>query len=146
MPADTTHRPFVNFSEIRERFERFMAERGPRRHTGEQSVPVDMQRSDQAMRIVADVPGMKPEEISITVEGNLLTVSGHHEESVEEDMGGYMRRERRYGAFRRSMPLPPEADPEHIRATTKDGVLEVVIPESAQLAERKRIQITPTGS
>jgi HSP20 family protein len=76
----------------------------------------------------ADLPGIKPEEVKVTVEDDVLTVSGEHTEESEEDKDDYMRRERRYGSFSRSMTLPAGVKAEDIESTARDGVLEVTIP------------------
>ena len=76
----------------------------------------------------ANVPGIKPEEIEIKVENDVLTISGEHEETTEETDKTFVRRERRYGAFSRSMPLPRGVDPKKIDAKTNDGVLEATTP------------------
>jgi HSP20 family protein len=73
----------------------------------------------------ANVPGIKPDEIDIKVEDDVLTISGEHEETKEETDKQIVRR---FGAFARSMPLPKGVDPKKIDAKTDDGVLEVTIP------------------
>ncbi len=86
--------------------------------------------------------GLKPDEVKIEVEGDLLTISGEHEETTEEKAEDehYVRRERRYGAFSRSLRLPAPIPADEIEATCKDGVLEVSIPKPAE-AEAKRVAI-----
>jgi HSP20 family protein len=101
-----------------------------------------MAAGDDALTLRADVPGIAPEDIKITVEDGVLTVSGEHEERAEKEEEGYLRRERRYGSFRRSMVLPPEADAGQIKATTKNGVVEVTIPIGPK-PESEKIEITP---
>jgi HSP20 family protein len=67
---------------------------------------VDVVRREDAIVVRADIPGIKPEDVKITVEDGVLTVAGEHEEKSEEKKEQYMRRERRYGSFSRSMALP----------------------------------------
>ena len=105
---------------------------------------VDIVRGDHTMVVRADMPGLKPEEVKIEVQDDILTVSGEHEERDEEKTADYVRRERRYGSFCRSMPLPDGVDAEKITATTHDGILEVTIPLPVE-AEKKTISITPTA-
>lgn len=62
-------------------------------------------------------------EVTIEVEDDILTVSGHHEESKESKEARYVRRERRTGSFSRSMALPAGVDPQQITASTKDDVV-----------------------
>jgi HSP20 family protein len=94
----------------------------------------------------ADMPGVKPEGISIEVEDDVLTVSGEHEEAKEEKDKHYLRRERRYGFFSRSIALPAGVDASKILAETHDGVLEVKVPLPEEMAERKKVTITPKAA
>jgi HSP20 family protein len=106
---------------------------------------IDVVRDDGNLVIHADLPGIKPEEVKIEVEDDILTVSGEHEERKEEKDKHYVRRERRYGSFSRSMALPPGVDAEKIEATTHDGVVEVTIPLPTE-AKKEPVKITPTAS
>lgn len=133
--------PFAELAELRTRFERLLDDFEPR---GRMSTPaVDVVRDDGHLVIKADVPGIKPEEIDIEVADGLLTVSGKHEETAESEDEQFVRRERRYGAFTRRVPLPEGVDPKKIKATTKDGVLEVTIPFPEETA-KEPVKITPT--
>ena len=87
-----------------------------------------MERDNGNLVVRADVPGIKPEEVKVEVEDDILTVSGQHEERREEKDKRFLRRERRYGWFTRSMALPAGVDPKKIKAKTRDGVVEVTIP------------------
>jgi HSP20 family protein len=75
----------------------------------------------------------------------MLTISGKHEESTEEKDKEYVRRERRIGAFSRTMALPEGVDPKRIKATTSDGVLEIKVPLPKETATEP-VTITPTAS
>jgi HSP20 family protein len=103
---------------------------------------LDVVERDDAYVVRADVPGLKPEEVKIDVEVNLLTISGEHEESEEEKSDNYVRRERRYGSFSRSLNLPKGVTADQIEATSKDGVVEISIPKPKQ-EEPKAVSITP---
>jgi HSP20 family protein len=93
---------------------------------------LDVTERDDAILIRADLPGIKPEEIDVEVSDDVLTISGKHEEETEEKEGErVIRRERRYGSFRRSMALPKSVKPEEIAAESSDGVLELTIPKPA---------------
>lgn len=89
-------------------------------------------------------PAPKPEEIEVKAEGGLLTISGEHEESTEKKEAEYLHRERRYGAFHRTLALPKGTDPKGIEATVRDGVLEVLIPLQEEVAA-EAVTITPTA-
>lgn len=80
--------------------------------------------------------------IPAEVEDDILTVSGSHEESKEEKEKDYLRRERRYGSFQRSMALPAGVDASAIKAKTHDGVVEVVVPLPKE-PQKRTVTITP---
>jgi HSP20 family protein len=105
---------------------------------------LDMVREEGQVLVRAEVPGMKPEEIEVKAEGGLLTISGEHEESTEKKEAEYLHRERRYGAFHRTLALPKGTDPKGIEATVRDGVLEVLIPLQEEVAA-EAVTITPTA-
>ena len=119
--------PFSDFGELRARMDRLFEEIG-NGGEGEWAPATDVIREDDKLVVRADVPGMKPDEIDIKVEDGVLTVSGRHEERKEEKEKDYVRRERRYGSFSRSMTLPEGVAADDIDATCKDGVLEVTVP------------------
>ena len=128
MARTITHwEPFAELAEMRSRFDRLLSDLAD--GEGRDWTPaIDMVRDNGNLVLRANVPGIKPEEIEIKVEENVLTISGEHEETKEETDKTFVRRERRYGAFSRSMPLPEGVDPKKIGAQTHDGVLEVTIP------------------
>lgn len=135
--------PFGEMTELRSRFDRMFDElsRG-----GERAwMPaIDVVRKGDDLILRADVPGIKPDEVKIEVEDDVLTVSGAHDDRKEEKDGNFVRRERRSGSFSRSMALPPGTDAEKIKATTHDGVVEVTIPLPKQ-ARSQKVEITPTA-
>ena len=100
---------------------------------------VDIIRENGHLVVRAEVPGHQArEEIDIQSEGGMLTISGKHEESSEEKGKEFVRRERRYGAFSRTMALPDGVDPKKIKATTSDGVLEIRVPLPPRRRRRSR--------
>jgi HSP20 family protein len=102
-----------------------------------------MMRRDDTLVVRADLPGLTPDEVKIEVEDGILTVSGEHQEDHSDSDGGhYVRRERRFGAFSRSIELPSGVDAEAIKAQTRDGVVEVTVPLPGGSATRK-VEITP---
>ena len=92
---------------------------------------IDVIKKEGELVLRADLPGVKPDEIKVEVEDGVLTVTGEHEEKTEEKKERYLRRERRYGSFSRSMTLPEGVSSEDIEATTGNGVLELKIPVPA---------------
>jgi HSP20 family protein len=135
--------PFAELADLRSRFDRIFGEVSDDRPRG-WTPAIDVVREDGKLVLSADIPGIKPEEVKIQVEDDVLTVSGQHEEREEHKEKDYIRRERRMGSFYRSMSLPPGVDAENIKATTRDGVLEVTIPLPKE-AEKKAVEITPTA-
>lgn len=98
---------------------------------------VDVHENDQSFLITADIPGVDPKTIDITMEKGVLTVKGIREKNDERDEKGYSRRERFYGSFYRRFALPDTADAENISASGKNGVLEITIPKKLETKSRK---------
>jgi HSP20 family protein len=93
--------------------------------------PFDVLRKDyDSVQMRVEIPGMTPDEIEVEVKDDILTISGEHEETKEEqdDEGRVIKTERHFGSFSRSMPLPAGVSADDITKTSKDGVLEVTIP------------------
>ncbi len=133
--------PRAELGELRTRFDRIFDDGRERAWTP----AIDVVREDGRLVVRADLPGYKPEEVKIEVEDDILTVSGEHQESTEEKGRNYVRRERRYGSFSRSLALPAGIDPKTIEATTHDGVVEVTIPLPEE-AKKEPVRITPTAA
>jgi HSP20 family protein len=135
----TEWRPFSEFADLRHRLDQVFRDFGDAQHGWTPSVDVVKKSGDLTVR--ANLPGIKPDEVKIKVEGDVLTISGEHKEETEEKKDDYVRRERRFGSFSRSMALPTGVKAEDIEATTEDGVLEVRIPlpksEESQAVEIK---------
>ena len=102
---------------------------------------VDVLTKDDDLVIRAELPGLKQEDVDITLQNGVLTISGEHKADQEEERGGYHVRERRYGSFRRSMTLPEGTDESKVDARFEDGVLEVTVEGAAREQAPKRIEI-----
>lgn len=139
----TRWEPFAELADLRSRFDRLFADLADGRDR-EWTPAVDMVRDNGDLIVRAEVPGIKPEEMEIEFEGGMLTISGKHQESTEETDKEFVRRERRYGAFSRTMALPEGVDPKKIKATTADGVLEIKVTLPKE-AETEPVTITPTA-
>ncbi len=102
-------------------------------------VRLDLTENDQAYEVQLDLPGIRPEDVDIQVENNLLTIRGQRREELEE--GGkdkqYHRVERRFGSFSRSVVLPATVSDSEAVAEFKDGVLKITLPKSEQARPRK---------
>src|SRR5271166_3811909 len=145
MPRTLTRwEPFAELGELRTRFDRMFEELAEGRQRG-WTPAVDVVRDNGNLVVRADIPGIKPEEVKIEVEDDILTVSGEHTESKEQKDKNYVRRERRYGSFSRSMALPAGVDANEIKAKTHDGVVEVTIPLPKE-AKKETVTIKPTAA
>ena len=100
----------------------------------------DIVEEDERYRAVAEVPGLAKEDISISLDGNVLTISGEKKRQEADEGADFHRVERRWGKFSRSFSLPAEVDADSVEATYSQGVLEVVLPKSAE-AKPRRIAI-----
>jgi len=144
MPAALTRwEPFTELGDLRTRFDHLVDQLA--RPERAWSPAIDVVRDDNNIVVRADVPGIKADEVKIEVEDGVLTLSGQHEETKENKDSQYVRRERSFGSFSRAMALPSGVDPAAIKATTKDGVVQVTIPLPAEAAKEK-VTITPTAS
>jgi len=90
---------------------------------------VDIFEEPEFIRLVAEVPGVNPENVQIAVEGSVLTIKGTKEQAAEEKAEKVHRYERTYGAFERTFTLPATVDPNKIKATYEHGVLTVLLPK-----------------
>jgi HSP20 family protein len=90
--------------------------------------------------VKADLPGVDPKDVSISVLGNQLKIEGERKQEKKKEEKDYLYQELAYGKFSRTMPLPEGVDAEKIKANYKNGVLEITMPAPKQLAGKK-IQI-----
>ena len=105
----------------------------------------DVTENKDAYIFKADVPGVKQEDLEITLTGNRLQVSGKRDFETEEKKDTYYTYERQFGSFTRSFTLPEGIDTVHAKSELKDGVLTLVIPKTAA-AQAKKIPISTAGS
>lgn len=95
---------------------------------------VDVIRRPDAVVVRADLPGIPPDDIVVTVQDGLLTIAGERQEERKEDGEGLVRNELVYGSFYRAIPLPDGADESRVAAMFRNGVLEITVP----IAEREQ--------
>jgi len=98
---------------------------------------VDIKEEEDRFVIYADLPGVDPKDIEITMEQGVLTLKGERSEETKEEREGYKRVERVSGSFYRRFSLPDTADAERIEAEGKNGVLEITLPKLEKLQPRK---------
>ena len=102
---------------------------------------LDVLQEDGDIVVRAELPGVKQEDVDITLQNGVLSISGERRAEEQKEGSGYYVRERLYGSFQRSMGLPEGVDESKIRARFQDGVLEVRVEGAAAVRETKRIQI-----
>jgi HSP20 family protein len=102
--------------------------------------PVDIFEEADSIKILAEVPGVKPEDVQISVEDNRLTIRGSKEQVAEQKAERVHRYERVYGTFERSFTLPATVDSSKIKATYENGVLTVTLPK-VDRAKPRQIQV-----
>ncbi len=104
------------------------------------SPPIEVVDDEKEITLTAELPGIDPDQIDISVLGNTLTISGEKQEKRERREGETYLSERCYGSFRRSIELPSAVESEKVSAEYDNGVLKVHIPKSEAL-QPKRIQV-----
>lgn len=112
------------------------APEGGRTHAGAYVPPADIYALDGDLIVRIEVPGVRREDVSLTVSGGMLTVSGHRDSELDEAKVAYYTRERVYGAFRRSMLLPEGVEEADIEASFRNGLLEIRVKNGAAARPR----------
>jgi HSP20 family protein len=106
--------------------------------------PIDMYQTDESVVVKATLPGIKPEEVDITISGDTLTIKGETRTEKEVKKENYFRQEISYGAFNRNILLPSSLQTDKADATFENGVLTLNIPK-AEDAKPKQIKVKPKG-
>ena len=116
-------------------------------YLGYRPMPLDVVQEDDKILIHASMPGVKPEEIQVTIEDGLLIVKGDTTAEHEEHNGNYLVRERRSGSFQRALRLPDTVDTGKAESRYKDGVLTIELPKTeAKQAKRLEVKVGQLGS
>ncbi len=137
--------PWSLLSQVQRELNRAFEGRLPEEESGDNTrvvtsswVPaVDVREEPDRFVIRADLPGIDPKDIEITMEEGVLTIKGERNIEEESTEGQYHRIERARGTFYRRFSLPDTADPERIEAHGRNGVLEIVIPKQEKVQPRK---------
>jgi HSP20 family protein len=113
--------------------------------------PIEVLERDGHLVVRAELPGLTKDDVHVEVTDDALTIEGERRAEHEERQGGFFRSERRYGTFRRHIPLPEGVNAEQVTATFKDGVLEISMPAPQQQVRGRRIEIqsgaaSPSGA
>jgi HSP20 family protein len=107
---------------------------------GSWSPALDLYQDKDQFTVVTDLPGLKKEEIEISLHDGVLTISGERKQEPKEGSKGY-RTERFYGRFQRTVTLPASVDAEKVSAKYQDGILKVVLPK-AEEAKPRQIEVS----
>ena len=103
---------------------------------------VDIKEEAERFVILADLPGIDPQEIEVQMDKGILSIKGERQGESTTETARFSRVERRYGSFHRRFALPDSADADGISASGRNGVLEIVIPKKPETTPR-RIQVGP---
>ena len=135
----TRRGPFRELEEWERRFDDFFGRpmwRWPFEEKGWMPA-VDVFEKDDRFVVKAELPGMKEEDIDVSVVGDTLTIKGEKNTESEVKEEDYYRSERAYGSFYRSVPLPSTVDASKIEASYEDGVLQVTLPKMPEVKPKK---------
>jgi len=103
--------------------------------------PVDLKETDKEYLLKVELPGLERDDLKISLEQNVLTISGEKKEEEMKETESFHRKEIRYGWFERSFNLPGDIDESKIKAKMKNGILTIRVPKT-ELSSAKRIPIT----
>jgi HSP20 family protein len=105
------------------------------------SPAIEVAEQNGQLKVRADLPGLKPEDVKVEVTDDAVIIQGERKNEHEETKGGVYRCERSYGHFHREIPVPEGAKSDQAKAQFKDGVLEVSIPIPEQAGKRRTIPV-----
>ncbi|MCP4317271.1 MAG: Hsp20/alpha crystallin family protein [Hyphomicrobiales bacterium] len=104
---------------------------------------LDVSEKDDTVEITAELPGVKEEDIDVSITSNVLTLKGEKSVSKEEKEKDYSLVERSYGSFARSLPMAFDIDPDGVSAKFTNGILTITIKKPPEIAEKtKKIEVT----
>lgn len=99
--------------------------------------PVDVVETEDTVVVKAELPGMEPKDVDISVSGHTLTIKGERKAEKEEKGKTFYRMERCYGSFSRTIELPASVEADKAKADYKNGVLEITLPKTEQVKAKK---------
>ncbi len=111
---------------------------------GAWSPSVDIFENQNEIVLEAELPGMRPEDVNISIENNVLTIHGERKFEKKDEQDNFHRVERSYGSFTRSFTLPPTVQSENAQAEFENGVLKLTLAKREE-AKPRRIEIKATG-
>ena len=103
---------------------------------------VDVEETETELRVTVDLPGLEEKNVDVSVESDVLTISGERQAETSREERGRRYTERSYGKFQRSIPLPENADVAKATASFAKGVLTVTVPKADAPSKRRKIDVT----
>ena len=141
MATITRWDPFQDVLSLREAMNQLMEESFVRPATaqnGKNFVPaLDLSETGEGYLVEAALPGVKPEDVEITVENNVLTIKGETRKETDDKQRNFHRIERRFGSFQRTIGLPTTVKADAIQASLTNGILRLEIPKAEEVKPRK---------
>jgi HSP20 family protein len=142
--------PFRDMMSLRDAMNRLFEESflrpgalGSTMETTTAPAPLDVYETENRLVLKAVVPGVKPEDIDVSIAGDVLTIKGEYKsEEQSEERRNYLRQERRFGSFCRQLTLPGGLDTNKVTANFENGVLTLEMPKSEEV-KPKTVRITP---
>ena len=142
--------PFRELEDVSNRLNRIFGRSTARAESGQEmlavadwSPSIDISETDAAYLIKAEIPGVKKEDVKVTIQDGMLTIQGERKMEKEEKGKKFHRVERSYGSFVRSFRIPDNADEDSVKAEFKDGMLNVTLAKSAK-AKAKSVNVAVT--
>ena len=142
--------PWSDLMSLREAMDRLFEESFVRPRAGwlaplgAETLAVDMYETDDEVVVKTAVPGVKPEDIDVSITGDVLTIKGETKSEEKVEKANYIRQERRYGAFSRSLTLPSMVVADKATAEFENGVLILTLPKAEEV-KPKTIKVAAKG-
>ncbi|MEO9256636.1 MAG: Hsp20/alpha crystallin family protein [Tepidiformaceae bacterium] len=111
---------------------------------GMSQLGMDVFETNDSYVVKAAIPGVDPKDVDISIDDDVLTISGEFEQRDETHEENYLRREMHYGSFQRSLRLPPTVDAEKANAQFENGIMKLTLPKKPE-ARARSLKITPQG-
>lgn len=138
--------PFRELTDFRDSFDRMFDRRVARPfrlltwENGDGAFPIDLYETDDSVVVTASLPGVKADDVQVSVTGNQLSIKGETKSEHEEKEANFYRQERYYGTFQRTLTLPARVEADKADANFEDGVLKLELPKAADV-KAKTIEV-----
>lgn len=140
IPRDPFFNYFPQFKDLNRLFNIELDDEDSTIATSKWVPAVDIAENDEHFLIEADVPGVDPKDIEVSMDNGVLSIKGERKSEVKEEEEGYTRVERLHGSFYRRFSLPESADPENISAKSNNGVLQIKVGKK-EVTKPKKISV-----